>query len=72
MMADLGGTSLVYVTEPDIGFQTGNPLLLTHRRRVRAKEHRADRHGARPGGMVEQHRDAWPDRRDSRPVGGFD
>jgi hypothetical protein len=37
MMADLGGTFLVYATEPDIVFQTGKPLLLTHRRRVRAK-----------------------------------
>lgn len=37
-MADLGGTFLVYFTEPDILFQTGDPLLLTHCRRVRAKD----------------------------------
>lgn len=37
MMADLGGAFVVHVTEPDIVFQTRNPLLLTHRGRVRAK-----------------------------------
>lgn len=29
MMADLGVTFLVYVTEPDVAFQNGSPLLPT-------------------------------------------
>jgi uncharacterized membrane protein YphA (DoxX/SURF4 family) len=47
MVAHLAGTFLVYVAQPGVAFQNGNPVADDDRRRVRSEECRADRRRTR-------------------------